>query len=93
MEAIVYGRPLALYQLGQVEQAESALLDAISTYPLIAKELLKQKHVAPKSMQPGVVTVGGVDQAFEYWKTHGQHWKNTPGALDLVRRCMPRGKS
>jgi len=88
MEQLVYGRVLALCQLGRVEEARLALMDAISFLPLIAKELLKRRHPKPPGLDPKYVTFGGADQVYYYWNEQGVHWQNTAGALDLVRECL-----
>lgn len=88
MEQVLYGRALALYQLGREAEAEEALRTAIGFLPLVAAELVKSRHRRPKDLNPGYVTLGGADQAYYYWLEQGQHWKTTPGALDFVRRCL-----
>ena len=59
---------------------------AIKSLPLVAEELLKDRQKAVRSEIPGCITVGGADQAYEYWKSFGGFWKQTPGALDLLRQ-------
>jgi len=86
MEDLVYGKVLALYQLQHKEEAANALQEAIEFLPLVAKELTKKQHRRPRSMMPGYVTHGGADQAYSYWQEQGQHWKNTAGAIDFVKR-------
>jgi tetratricopeptide (TPR) repeat protein len=88
MEQVVYGRVLALYQLGRKDEAEEALSQAIESLPLVAGELVKSRHTKPKGLRPGHVTYGGADQAYYYWIEQGQQWKNTPGALEFVRDCL-----
>lgn len=85
MEQLVYGRPLALFQLGRLKPASQALKQAINLLPLIAKELVKKSHRRPKGVDPRYVTMGGADQAYDYWQDHGKHWQNTPGALDWLK--------
>jgi len=86
MEQLVYGRVLALYQLGREAEAKTALNDAVSLLPLVAQELVKGLHLEPyKLLRPGYVTFGGADQAYYYWTEQGQYWENTPGAIEFVR--------
>ncbi len=92
MEGVLYGRALALYQRGRTVEAEAALGEAIEMYPLIAEELLKTDHPEPKGLRPDRVTLGGADQAYYYWVDQGEYWEETPGALDLVRRCLARAR-
>lgn len=88
MEQLVYGRPLALFQLGRLKTATTALNRAIKFLPLIAKELVKKQHRRPRGSNDEYVTMGGADQAYGYWKDHGKHWQDTPGALDWLKACL-----
>ena len=88
MEQLVYGRPLALFQLGRLNPATKALKEAIRLLPLIAKELVKKHHRRPRGVDPRYVSMGGADQAYDYWKDQGKHWQNTPGALDWLKDCL-----
>lgn len=83
---LLYGRPLALIQLDRLSEAEEAVKEAIAGLPFVAKELLKKRHVRPKSLMDGYVTSGGKDEAYFYWETSGSFWENTPGALDLLKK-------
>ena len=85
----LYGRPLALYQMGRSAQAKKALLNAVTLYPLVARELLKKRHVIPKNMSRSHVTLGGADEAYDYWQNLGVFWKRTEGALDLLAEVLP----
>jgi tetratricopeptide (TPR) repeat protein len=84
MEEVLYGRPLALFQLDRELEARMALRDAIQILPNVAKELLKKTHRPPRNLNFNYVTHGGADQAYYYWEHNGQHWTNTKGALDLL---------
>jgi tetratricopeptide (TPR) repeat protein len=88
MEQLVYGCPLALYQLGRRAEAEEALSQAVEFLPLVAVELVRDRHTRPKDLHPGTVTHGGADQAYYYWTDQGGHWENTPGAIELVRNRL-----
>jgi tetratricopeptide (TPR) repeat protein len=90
MEQLMYGRALALYQLGRRDEAAEALDDAIEFLPLVAKELTKKRHQRPKDLRRNYITYGGADQAYTYWMEQGQHWKNTPGAIEFVMECLQR---
>lgn len=90
MEQVLYGRPLALFQLRKIEDAKAALENAINCMPNVASELLKKTHRPPAGLNPQYVTVGGADQAFYYWKDHGQYWKMTEGALEFVSSVLRR---
>jgi len=88
MEGVLYGRPLALYRLGEAERAREALAEAIEYLPLVAKELVKKSHRKPKGMCLDRVALWSPEQAYLYWKEQGRYWKQTPGALDLLREML-----
>lgn len=88
MEQVMYGRALALYQLGRQVEADEALAEGIQWLPLVARELTKKRHPRPRRLDPHRVTHGGADQAYYYWEDQGQHWKNTPGAIGWVRESL-----
>ncbi|MBT9160979.1 MAG: hypothetical protein DDT26_02276 [Dehalococcoidia bacterium] len=48
MSEVIYGRVLALYQLGLKAEAKTALGEAVEYLPLVAKELIKKRHTRPK---------------------------------------------
>lgn len=89
MEHLVYGRALALFQLGKLKQSGSALDLAIKSFPLIATELLKTNHGKPKAADERHVTLGSQEQAYLYWEEQGKHWTKTPGAVDFVKSHLP----
>lgn len=86
----LYGRPLALFQLGKKDKAEKAMKNAIKYLPLVAEELVKAKHRKPKSVIRGYLTFGGADEAYDYWQRVGKRWINTEGAIDFVRECLKK---
>lgn len=85
---MVYGRVLALYQLGRKKEAAAALAEAMRYRPLVAKELIKKTHRAPKDSHPGYIMVGGADEAYHYWRGTGEFWAQTRGAIALVRKAL-----
>lgn len=88
MPALLYGRVLALFMLDRKEDAAASLLEAARFSPMVAKELTKKTHPAPRDLHPGYVTVGGADEAYYYWRDAGEFWKRAPGALDFVRKTL-----
>lgn len=88
MPELTYGRALALFTLGRRREADRALREAVGGSPIVAAELLKAKHRRPQSRFPGRVTVGGPDEAFDYWEHHGKFWEATPGALGWLREIV-----
>ena len=85
-EQLVYGRPLALFQLNRGAEAVQAFQRAKKVYPRITEELAKGKHVPPDGYREDLITLGGEDQAFSYWKTFGKFWRKTPGALAFAKK-------
>ena len=71
---IFYGRALALFMLGSKEEAESTLNLNFSLWPLVAKELAKRDHVRPEGSIPGYISLGGRDEAYEFWLSQGKLW-------------------
>jgi tetratricopeptide (TPR) repeat protein len=71
MEQLVYGKALALFQLGNLKEAQKALEVATKCYPLIAAELLKTKHRRPKSVDDQHVTLGGRTRLMFIGRTKG----------------------
>ena len=91
---VAYGRALALFQLGRDHDATTALREAVRWRPRVAAELLKTRHRRPPSSIPGYITMGGTDEAYEYWQHNGRFWGETEGALpwvaETVRTVSPR---
>ena len=90
MEHVLFGRALALYQLGELDDAEMALRFAAECLPLVAKELAKSRHRRPKELRTDYITYGSADQAYHYWTEHGPYWKKTPGAIAFVRDWLEK---
>lgn len=77
--------PLLLLMEGEINKAKSLLSEAKSKFPLVVKELLKKRHAKPKSFSStGYITVGGADQAYEYWKRYGKYWLKNDLAMVLI---------
>ncbi|HEX6037716.1 MAG TPA: tetratricopeptide repeat protein [Longimicrobium sp.] len=83
---LLYGRALALYQLGRKSDAAAALEGAIRRQPSIAKELAKQTHRTARDDRPRYNRIA--DEAIFYWREAGEFWSKTRGALALVRRVL-----
>jgi len=88
VEQLVYGRPLALFQLNRMTEAAKAFRRAKKVYPLIAAELIKETHVRPQGWQEDRITLGGADQAYAYWKEFGKFWRKTTGAIAFVAKIV-----
>ena len=73
---LTYGKPYALFKLGDKGKATLLLKEAIRLSPKVARELLKKRHIPPKSLRPDRYTVGGDDEAFYYWERSGVLWED-----------------
>ena len=82
---IIYSGPVALLQLGEVESAKTGLERAVNTNRRVAMELLKTRHVRPTSEHPGYMSVGGAEEAFDYWERNRTHWARDSEALKLLK--------
>ena len=82
--AMIYGRILALYQLGRHAEAAMALAQAKERLPHIAKMLTAKKPCMPK-LQTGLMSLGGEDEAWHYRQAWRGVWERC-GALDWLRR-------
>jgi len=71
---ILYGRSLALFMLGNHEEAETAVSRAMKAYPRVAEELTKRTHARPAGSRPGYISPGGWDEAYEFWESQGKQW-------------------
>ena len=82
--------PIALtYVLaGDTPAAQSARTRAILAAPLVAKELLADRHPEPERSYPGTYTMGGRSEAWDYWKLNGEFWKRSDTAMALLRRVL-----
>ncbi len=76
MADTLYGKVLALFYLNKHKEAERALEVAVKYLPLVSKELVSKNHKPIYNDQPGVNSVGGADEAYEYWERVGQYWTN-----------------
>ena len=90
MAETLYGRALALFKLGRRREATRALKRAIEYLPRVGKELLTTRHRLPRTVWEGMITVGGADEAYEYWERWKQFWKGEPEALEWLRKVMER---
>lgn len=88
LEEVLYGRVLALFQLGKLKEASKAVTLAVKYLPLVAKEFVKPTHKRPKDYDEERVTLWSEGQAFGYWIGFGKYWSATPGAIEFVRKRL-----
>ena len=85
---IAYGRALALFRLGRVDEANAAVQDAVGDLPKVPRYLLAKRVRKPKIDSVGV-RMGGDDQAWLYRQEMRDTWQATPGALDWLKVHRP----
>lgn len=88
MADTLYGRALALYRTGKLQEAERALKEAIKYLPLVAKELIKKQHTPVYGTLPGSISYGGADEAYDYWQRIGEHWSKKEDTLDFISKGL-----
>ncbi|MBC8182053.1 hypothetical protein H8E88_13120 [candidate division KSB1 bacterium] len=91
MPDTLYGAVIANYRLDKMDKAKKALKDAIEFSPNVAKELIKKKHKKIESEMPGSITVGGEDEAYDYWERVGPYWTD-PKILKFVEDGLKKLK-
>jgi tetratricopeptide (TPR) repeat protein len=73
--SINFGLALAFFRKSNRKEADKALKQAIRNFPICGKILLEDKPKKPKSEMPGYITMGGEDQAYEFWEGQREAWK------------------
>lgn len=82
--AMLYGRVLALYRLDRRSEAVAALVEAKRISPRILATLTAARPRMPAELTPGIVTWGGVDEAW-YYRQNWLHVWQEAGALDWLK--------
>ena len=85
---IIYSEALALALLGRDEDALAALENCVAVLPLVGKELLKKRHPRSKYWSEDYITLGGPDQAYDYWQNYGKHWSASESAMSLLGQVV-----
>ena len=80
-----YGRVLALYRLGRLDEAAAALEDAKRDLPLVPDYLLRKRVETPEMNEFGV-QLGGEDQAWLYREDMREVWMATDGMRHWLAR-------
>ena len=84
--SLVYGHALALFRLGEHKKANHSLTEAIKQCPKVAKAITRRSMKEPKSLQPGVCSYGGDDEAWYYREEALDVWQQTPGAMAWIKQ-------
>ena len=85
MSALSFGKVLALFRLGDIDNATVALKSANKLNPKIVKFLLPARKAQPKSSPYGI-QIGGDDEAWQYREEMRDVWESVPGAMDWLKR-------
>jgi tetratricopeptide (TPR) repeat protein len=84
---IMYGKALALYNLGEEKDAAGAAEDAAKTSPLVVEYLLAGKCKAPKE-DYDLHSSGGPAEAYRYREDMRPIWKASGNALKWLKKVM-----
>lgn len=93
MPDVLYGKVFAYYRLKQIEKAREALKVAARYSPLVGQELLKKRHKSPINSDPGYITSGGTDEAYDYWERLGRYWTDPDLIAFLKTEIEPQPAS
>lgn len=89
MVEVSFGRALALYRLKDKRTANKAINQACKLHPKVPRFLLSKRPKKPQ-IRPGMVQVGGDDEAWLYREDMLDTWKATPGALEWLAAHAPK---
>lgn len=76
---VEYGRVLALFASGRLAEAETALRQAVASFPKVWKALVAARARRPDLSGPGIV-VGSDNEGWHYRDEHFELWRDS-GAL------------
>ena len=89
---IAYGRVLALFRLGRLDEAADAMETAQRHLPLVADYLLRDRVDTP-SLDESRVQVGGEDQAWLYREDMREVWMKTRGVPQWLKTQVSNHRS
>ena len=84
---ILYSKALAFSIEKRMSEARAAVQECVAARPLVARELLQEKHIEPERRFPDAIALGGADEAWEYWRAYGRYWCKSKLAMDLLRQA------
>ncbi len=88
LPGVLYGRVLALYLLDRRGDAVASLKRATDRLPKVLKTLVAARPKRP-TLTPGMVKLGGDDQAWMYYHDFQDTWKHCK-ALDWLKKTAGR---
>jgi hypothetical protein len=91
MPEVTVGFILALYQVGNKDEAQKRIQKHADFHKRVFAEILKVTHKKPQEMSDdGYIMVGGKDQAWHYWEEQGSCWMATRGAREFLKECLAK---
>jgi len=87
MPDILYGRILALYRLGQKEEALDAAREAKTQKPVVASYLISSQRKEPEESSQFGILEGGKEEAWNYRIEMREIWKETRGILTWLKKA------
>lgn len=88
----LYGVFLVLYILDRKDEALIQYKKAKKHFPFVAEELIKSKHVFPKTDDPFLIKqegygypFGSKQEAYEYWERNQLFWNKADGIVELMK--------
>ena len=85
MSALCFGKVLALFRLGDIDNATVALKAANKLKPQIVKFLVPERKAQPKPSAYGI-QIGGDDEAWQYRDQMREVWQSVPGVMEWLKR-------
>ncbi len=83
---VLYGRALAYFGLGQMENAQSAIQTALRHWPSVAQALIREWKGGTPMPKPGE-QVSELQVLYGYFEVFGAAWKSQPGATEWLREA------
>ncbi len=83
---VLYGRALAYFALGQLENAQAAIQIALRRWPAVAQALTREWKGGTPMPKPGEA-VSELQVLFGYYEVFGPAWKSAPGAIEWLREA------
>lgn len=92
MQELVYGKPLALFQQSQIEQATAALKHAIRSQPSTARQWAGEEYCVTATMKGSQAMLREREEAVPTFMAQRFYWGKTPGALEWLKGQLKKVK-
>ncbi len=84
---VLYGRALAYFALGQMENAQAAIQTALRHWPAVAQGLTREWKGGTPMPKPGE-QVSELQVLYGYYEVFGAAWKSVAGAIEWLREAL-----